>query len=86
MKKRQYIRDEDERRNESLKIIYQIKQNKIDSNYSGIRMLLEELTDYVTNGNEKNIEIPLPEMNKVINCFLPLERKKKCVVVLKHIR
>lgn len=78
-------RTEQERRLESLQIIYQIKQNKIDCNLPGIRTLLDELSDYVMNGNEKNISIPLPEMSKKIKCFLPLHKNEECVVVLKHI-
>lgn len=77
-------RDEYERRIESLQVIHQLKQNDIDSKLPGIRTLLEELSDYVTNGVEKNITIPLPEMNKNIKCYLPLNRNSKCLVVLKH--
>lgn len=78
-------RDEYERRNESLQIIYQLKQNNINSNLSGIRTLLEELSDYVKNGIEKDLTIPLPEMNKNIKCYLPIKRSNKCEVILKQI-
>lgn len=77
-------RDEYERRNESLQIIYQLKQNNINSNLPGIRTLLEELSDYVKNGNDKDLLIPLPEMNKNIKCYLPVRRCNKCEVVLKQ--
>ena len=78
-------RDEHERRIESLQIIHQLKQNNIDSKLPGIRKLLETLSEYVMNGEEKDITIPLPEMNKNIKCHLPLDRNNECVVVLKHI-
>ena len=78
-------RDEHERRIESLQIIHQLKQNNIDSKLPGIRKLLETLSEYVMNGEEQDITIPLPEMNKNIKCYLPLNRNNKCVVVLKNI-
>ena len=63
-----------------------LRQNNIDSNLPGITTLLQEMTDYVKNGNEKDIIIPLPEMKKNIKCYLPLKRCNKCEVVLKHIQ
>lgn len=78
-------RDEYERRNETLQIIYHLRENNIDSKLPGITRLLQEMTDYVKNGNEKDIIIPLPEMNKNIKCYLPLKRCNKCEVVLKHL-
>ena len=78
-------RDEYERRNETLQIIYQLRENNIDSKLPGIARLLQEMTDYVKNGNEKDLIIPLPEMNKNIKCYLPLKRCNKSEVVLKHV-
>ena len=78
-------RNEHERRLESLQIIHQLKENNIDSKLPGIRKLLETLSEYVMNGEEKDVTIPLPEMNKNIKCHLPLNRNSECVVVLKHI-
>ena len=78
-------RDEHERRLESLQIIHQLQQNNIDSKLPGIRKLIDTLSEYVMNGEEKDITIPLPEMNKNIKCYLPLNKNSECVVVLKHI-
>lgn len=79
---RDNIRNEHERRLESLHIIRQIKENNIDCKLLGIRNLLDELADYVINGNEKDITIPVPEMNRKIKCFLPIHKNTECVVVL----
>lgn len=76
-------RDEDERRFETLNIIYQLKQNKIDSKIPGIRLLLEYLTNYVKDGKSQTFEIDVPEIQKRIHGKLPILRKMNCEVVMK---
>ena len=78
-------RDQNERREETLQVIYQLQKNNIDSKFDAIQTLLSEMTDYVINGNEKDFSIPFPEMNKVIKGQLYLHKDKQCVVVMKHV-
>lgn len=78
-------RNKDERRYETLNIIYQLKQNNIKTHYPAIRKLLDKLTEYVNNGSKMEFTIPFPEMNKKIKATLAIHKKEECVVVLKHI-
>lgn len=78
------FRDEYERRIESLQIIYYLQQNKIDQSIPAIRELLEELTKFVKEGKSIQLDIPCPELNKVIKGGLYVNKRKKCEVVLKH--
>lgn len=78
-------RDQNERRLETLQVIYQLQQNNIDSKFEAIQQLLSEMTDYVVNGNEKDFSIPFPEMNKIIKGQLYLHKSKECVIVMKHV-
>lgn len=78
-------RNKDERRQESLNIIYQLKQNNIDSSYPAVKKLVIKLTEYVNNGHKMEFTIPFPEKNKKIKATLPIHKKEECVVVLKHI-
>lgn len=77
-------RDENERRLESLRIIYKLKENNISSDYPAIKKLLLQLDKYVTTGNRIELSIPFPEMNKKIKGVLAVNKKEECVVVLKH--
>jgi hypothetical protein len=72
------LKNEDERRNESLNIIYQIKQQKLNSKHEAIRHLLELLTVYVQIGLGCEINIPYPELNKSILESLNREKGKEC--------
>ena len=78
------IRDEMNRRIESLQIIYQLKQNNIDSKYPAIRELLNKLNIYVMHGKTQDFIIDFPEMNKIIKGYLPIYKNEECVVVLKE--
>lgn len=78
-------RNKEERRFESLNVIFQLKQNNIDSHYPAVKKLLEKLTEYVNEGHNMKFTIPFPELNKKIKAVLPIHKKEKCVVVLKHI-
>jgi len=77
-------RNIDERRFETLNIIYQMKENKLSSSYPAIKKLIEYLNTYVTLGTSQSFTIPFPELNKKIKGNLPIHKKEKCVVVLKH--
>ena len=78
-------RNEDDRRIESLNVIYQLKQNNISSEYLAIRELLDKLTMYVKYGEPMKFTIDFPEMKKVIHGTLPIYKDEECVVVMKHI-
>jgi hypothetical protein len=77
------LKSETKRRNESLNIIYQIKQNNLNSKHSAIRQLLELLTAYVSTGIGCDINIPYPELNKTIMGNLNGEKDKECNVFLR---
>jgi uncharacterized FlaG/YvyC family protein len=77
------LKNEDERRNESLNIIYQIKQQKLNSKHEAIRHLLELLTVYVQIGLGREINIPYPELNKTILGSLNAEKGRKCNIYLR---
>lgn len=77
------LKNEHERRNESLNIIYQIKQQNLNSKHSAIKHLLELLTAYVLTGIGCNINIPYPEINKTILGELNGEKNKECSVYLR---
>lgn len=79
------IRDEMNRRIESLQIIYQLKQNNINSYYPAIKELLQKLNDYVIKGEKQEFTIQFPEMKKIIKGTLPIYKNEKCVVVMKQL-
>lgn len=78
-------RDENERRHETLNIIYQLRENNIKSNFPAVKKLIEKLNEYIVKGQSMNFTIPFPEMNKKIKATLPIHKREKCVVVLKHV-
>ena len=77
-------RNEQERRFETLNIIYQLKQNNITSKYPAIRTLLELMNTYVIYGDRIEVNIPFPEMKKRIKGVLASHKYEEVVVVLKH--
>ena len=85
MDAQQSLRTIEERRHETLNIIYQLRQNNLTSEYPAIRKLLEYLSEYVENGDTIEIDIPFPEHNKHIRGKLPAYRNETPVVVMKHI-
>ena len=78
-------RTKDERRFETLNIIYQLKQNNITSEYPAVRELLEKMNEYVVKGETVEINIPFPEKNKIIKGTLPRFKSEKPMVMLKHV-
>lgn len=77
-------RNEDERRQESLQILYQLKQHGITSKFPAIHTLIQELTRYVKEGMRIQLNIPFPEMNKIIKGVLAIHKREECTVVMKH--
>ena len=78
-------RNVDERRNETLNIIYQLKQNNITTNdVPSIKDFIGRLNEYVVEGKSTKFKLELPELNKVIHAFLPIHKKFKCEVVIKQ--
>ena len=75
----------EERRFETLNIIYQLKQNNITSEFPAVRELLEKMNEYVIKGETIEINIPFPEKNKIIKGTLPLFKSEKPMVMLKHV-
>ena len=79
-----HYRNEQERRIETLNIIYQLKQNNLTAGFPAIRELLEKLNTYVQLGIDISINIPFPEKNKRIKGKLAVHKSEEVVVVLKH--
>tara|TARA_Y100000310_G_C19943675_1_gene473706 strand:+ start:84 stop:413 length:330 start_codon:yes stop_codon:yes gene_type:complete len=77
-----HFRTEQERRFESLNIIYQLKQNNLTSEYPAIKELLEKLNIYVLMGQRMEINIPFPEKQKRIKGVLAIHKGEEVVVVL----
>lgn len=78
-------RTEDERRQESLQILYQLKQHGITSKFPAIHTLIQELTRYVKEGVRIRLNIPFPELNKKIKGVLAVDKREECTVVMKHV-
>ena len=83
--KQDELRSIEERRFETLNIIYQLKQNNITSEFPAVRELLKQLNEYVVKGETMQIHIPFPEKNKIIKGTLPAYKSEKPMVMLKHI-
>jgi len=79
------VRNEMERRLESLNIIYQLQKLNLSSKLPAIKTLLEVLNLYVVEGIEQVINIPFPEIQKVIVGKLTLHKNEDCEVILKHV-
>lgn len=77
------LKTQQERRNDTLNIIYQIKQLGYTSKDNAIHTLIELLTAFVETGIECDINIPYPEINKTIMGHLYPQRNKNCVVFLR---
>lgn len=74
----------EDRKFESLNIIYQLKQNGLTSQYPAVAELLEKLNTFVLTGIECDIHIPFPEKNKVIKGKLSNHKGEEVVVFLRH--
>ena len=79
------MRTQQERRFETLNIIYQLKQNGLTSQYDAIKELICKLNEYVEKEETIDIHIPFPEKNKIIKGKLPIMKTEKPMVMLKHI-
>jgi len=79
------MRTQDERRLETLNIIYQLKQNGLTSEYSAVKELIGKLNEYVEKEETVEIYIPFPEKNKIIKGKLPITKDEKPMVMLKHV-
>ena len=77
-------RNEQERRIETLNIIYQLKQTNLTAGFPTIRELLEKLNTYVQLGTDISINIPFPKKNKRIKGKLAIHKSEEVVIVLKH--
>lgn len=80
-----HIRTKEERRHETLNIIYQMKQNNITSEYDATKQLIMKLNEYVNKEETIEFTIPFPEKNKLIKGTLPIMRNEEPVVVLKQL-
>lgn len=74
----------EDRKYESLNIIYQLKQNGLTSEYPAVAELLEKLNTFVLTGINCDIYIPFPEKNKVIKGKLSNHKGEEVVVFLRH--
>ena len=84
IKETQTKRTFEERKFESLNIIYQLKQNGLSSSYPAITELLRKLNDFVVSGIECELNIPFPEKNKIIKGKLTNRKAEDVVVLLRE--
>lgn len=78
------LRNQEERKIETRKIIDKLTEIKLTIQYEPIKQLFLILKDYVDNGGVKEINIPFPMINKRIKGHLPDTVNDECFVVLKH--
>ena len=79
------IRTQEERRFETLNIIYQLKENGLTSDFPAVKTLLHKMSEYIHSNEDIDISIPFPEKKKVIKGKLPIFKNEKPMVMLKHI-
>ena len=82
--KQPILRNKEERKIETRKIIDKLTELKLTIQYEPIKQLFLILKDYVDNGGIKEINIPFPMINKRIKGHLPDTVNDECFVALKH--
>lgn len=75
-------RNEQERRHETLNVLYQIKKLEYPTNTDAIKTLIDKMNDYVSLGIDIELSIPFPEINKTIKGKLPIYKSEEPVVYL----
>lgn len=78
------LKSQEQRRKETLNIIFQIKQLGYSSKDPAIYTLIELLTTFVETGIQCDIHIPYPEINKIIMGHLYPQTYKDSVVFLRE--
>ena len=82
--KQPILRNKEERKIETRKIIDKLTELNLTIQYEPIKQLFLILKDYVDNGGIKEINIPFPMINKRIKGHLPDTVNDECFVALKH--
>ena len=78
------LRTKEERKYETNKIITKLTELQLTIQYEPIKELFKILQDFINNGNEHEINIPFPLINKRIKGYLTNRIDRECVVLLKH--
>lgn len=78
------LKNEYERRNESLNIIYQLQQLGFNSKDEAIHKLIELLTVFIETGINCDINIPFLSANKTIMGSLYNQKNKDCKVFFRE--
>jgi hypothetical protein len=76
------IRNQAERRLETLNILYRLKENGYSGKYEAVKELIVKLNEYVNNEKNVKFNIPFPEFEKRIIGELFISKKQECVVRL----
>lgn len=83
--KKKYTRIKEDKHQETLNIIAQLKNVNYPKNSKSIRELIKICNNYVYEDNTYDFIIPFPEIEKKIIGYLPIDKREKCVVLLRDI-
>lgn len=76
------MRNETERRMETLNILYRLRENEYSGDYDAVKELIRIMNIYVVEGQDQTIDIPFPEKEKRIVGKLFINKKKENLVKL----
>ena len=76
------IRTKEQRQNEIKTIIKKLNELHLNNSYDGIRLLFQNMKEYLNSENSIIIDIPCPELNICIKGILEVDLSKKVWVKL----
>ena len=79
---RMIIRTKEQRQNEVKTIIKKLNELHLNTSYDGIKILFQNMKDYLNSENSIIINIPCPELNIFIKGVLEVDLSKKVWVKL----
>lgn len=84
--KKKYKRIQDDRQQETLNILAQLKKVEYPKESQAIRELIKICNVYIYNSSQSiKFLIPFPEINKKIIGILSNDKREKCVVLLREL-
>lgn len=79
-----YIRNKEERRNETNMVVKTINELKLNTGYKEVIELYKCIQSYVNDGKEQQLNIPFPAIDRRIKGLLPLSKNKKLWIKLEY--
>lgn len=83
--KKKYTRIKEDKQQETLNIISQLKNIKYPKESNAIRELIKICNNYVYENKTYDFIIPFHEIEKKIIGYLPIDKREKCIVLLRDI-